>query len=319
MALIAVNNLTISFYLRKKLYKVVRDISFSLDAGQTLGIVGESAAGKSITCYSLLGLLPMPPARIEKGEAIFEGKDILALSKGESCKVRGKSISIIFQDPMTSLNPYMLVGKQILEPLRIHYKTPFKDARLEALKMIEKVGIKNSARCFNQYPHELSGGMQQRVMIAMALIAKPKLLIADEPTTALDVTVQAQILDLLQELQDEYHMGIIFISHDLSVVSEISDKISVMYAGQIIESGNVENVLFDSNHPYTRMLKESNPSLQTDKKRLFAIPGQPPDLSQEIKGCPFAPRCNLVQDQCLTVQNICLKQVGADHFSACIL
>ena len=334
MSLLSVKSLSINFHARSEICRAVNEVSFDVEKGETLGIVGESGAGKSVLCYSLIGLLSQPPAEITKGQALFTSIpklttpsaqhpahntiDLLALSEKKLNKIRGKSISIIFQDPMSSLNPYMQIGKQIAEPLIKHYKVSQKDARLEVLKMLKEIGMQNSSNRINQYPHEFSGGMQQRIMIAMALITKPKLLIADEPTTALDVTVQAQILDLLKKLQEEFDMGIIFITHDLGVVAEICDRVNVMYAGQIVENGPVNEIFHNSRHPYTIMLKKSLPTITGETKKLDSIPGTPPDLTKEIKGCPFAPRCYNADNTCIKVKDTLFKEHTKGHFSACI-
>jgi len=321
--LLSVKNLSVNFKVRNEICRAVNNISFSLKKGETLGIVGESGAGKSVSCYSLTGLLPCPPALIPKGKALFtpgpveETVDLLKLSENQLRKIRGKSISIIFQDPMTSLNPYMPIGKQIAEPLIKHYNVSSKDARNEVLKMLEDVGIPEPLNRIKQYPHEFSGGMRQRIMIAMALITKPELLIADEPTTALDVTVQAQILNLLKKLQQELGMGIIFITHDLGVVAEICDNVNVMYAGRIVEKGGVGDIFKRSKHPYTMMLKKSLPKIKGTVERLYHIPGMPPDMTKDIKGCSFAPRCDSADKKCFNIKEIVLDGNGK-HCSACI-
>ena len=324
MSLLSVKDLCVIFRTRNEVCRAVNNVSFNLQKGETLGIVGESGAGKSVLCYSLMGLLPQPPAEI-RGQAPFATTtaahaitdapdnsnviDLLKLSERELNKIRGKSISIIFQDPMTSLNPYMQVGKQIAEPLITHFNVSSKEARLEVLKMLEEVGLSNSLDRIKQYPHEFSGGMRQRLMIAMALITKPELLIADEPTTALDVTVQAQILNLLRKLQQEFGISIIFITHDLGVVAEICDKVNVMYAGNIMEKGSVEDIFHNPRHPYTIMLKKSLPTIKDTAKRLYTIPGIPPDLMEEIKGCPFAPRCSYADRKCYELEEIAKKDI----------
>ena len=323
--LLSVKNLSINFELRKNICYAVNNVSFELNKGEILGLVGESGAGKSVSCYAMMGLLSSPPARITQGNVFFEpgdsslGKiDLLKLSEKQLRSIRGKSISIVFQDPMTSLNPYMSVGKQIAEPLVRHYKVSFSKAKKKVLKILDEVGISEPEKRFKQYPHEFSGGMRQRIMIAMALITKPDLLIADEPTTALDVTVQAQILRLLKKLQSEYGMGIIFITHDLGVVAEICDKVYVMYAGQIMEKGNVENVFCNPKHPYTMMLKKSVPKIEGEIERLYSIPGMPPDTAEKITGCPFEPRCSYSVLKCRKIKLPNLSD-GIEHYSACCL
>ena len=320
--LLSVKNLSVNFIMRNEICRAVNDISLSIKKGYTLGIVGESGAGKSVSCYSLTGLLPCPPAQIAEGEALFTPDpaentvDLLKLSEKQLRKIRGKSISIIFQDPMTSLNPYMTVGKQVAEPLIKHYNVSSMEARLEVIKMLESVGIPDPLTRIKQYPHEFSGGMRQRIMIAMAIITKPELLIADEPTTALDVTVQAEILNLLKRLQEEYGMGIIFITHDLGVVAEICDNVNVMYAGKIVEKGSVKDILNHPKHPYTTMLKKSMPKIKGSIKRLYNIPGIPPDMTKEVKGCPFAPRCNTADKNCFNNTEVVLHD-SEKHCSAC--
>jgi len=329
MSLLSVKNLSINFNLKNEVCSAVSNVSYNLQQGETLGIVGESGAGKSVSSYSLIGLLPKPPAEIVNGEITFNynlnngsesnSVNLLELNEKQLRKIRGKNISIIFQDPMTSLNPYMPIGKQIAEPLKYHCKISATQAKLKVLKMLEDVGIPDPKNRINQYPHEFSGGMRQRIMIAMALITNPQLLIADEPTTALDVTIQAQILDLLKKLQQEHGMAIIFITHDLSVVAQMCDRVCVLYAGQIMEISSVDNIFHNSKHPYTVMLKQSLPTIEGTNKRLFTIPGLPPDLTKKILGCPFAPRCYKAENKCLEVKNLTLSKVGDDHYSSCIL
>jgi len=260
MALLEVNNLKVSFVTRMGTNKAVDDISFSVESGQITAIIGESGSGKSVACYSMLGLIPMPPGRVDGGTAHFEGRDLLQLSEGELRKIRGRDIAMIFQDPMTCLNPFMTVGKQLMEPLLYHKDVSKAEARQRALELLEEVGIRDPESTIDNYPHQFSGGMRQRVMIAMALINEPKLLIADEPTTALDVTIQAQILKLMAELQTKRDIGIIFISHDLAVVADIADQIVVMQQGKIVEGGDSDHIFHHAEHPYTRKLLEAIPS-----------------------------------------------------------
>jgi len=260
MALLEVNNLTTRFYTRDGVITAVDDVSFSVDRGEILGIVGESGSGKSVCCYSLLGLIPQPPGKIESGNAMFEGKDLLACGELELRDIRGDDIAMIFQDPMTSLNPFLTVGEQLIEPLIFHRKYSRAEARIRAKELLDEVGIRKVADRFDSYPHEFSGGMRQRVMIAMALINEPKLLIADEPTTALDVTIQAQILELIAELQQKRDIGVIFISHDLGVVANIADRVLVMKEGQVVETGTTEQLFTAPAEEYTRQLIDSIPS-----------------------------------------------------------
>jgi len=282
VALLEVSHLSVSFHTRSGVYRAVRDVSFQLEKGEILGIVGESGSGKSVTCSSLLGLIPQPPGRIEAGTALFDGTDLLACPPERLRAIRGKRIAMIFQDPMTSLNPYLRISEQLIEPLLIHEGTSRRDAEARALAMLESVGIADAARRLHAYPHEFSGGMRQRVMIAMALITKPDLLIADEPTTALDVTVQAQILELLKKLQRETGMAILFITHDLAVVSGFCDRVQVMYAGRIVEAADTRTLFRSPQHPYTKALQRCIPALQPKGRELYAIPGLPPDLSKPI-------------------------------------
>lgn len=316
MALLDVRNLRTYFHTRNGILRAVDGISYNVDRGETLGIVGESGSGKSVSQYSLMGLIPMPPGRIESGEAIFDGVDLLKASTSQMLKIRGKRIAMIFQDPMTCLNPYMTVGDQIMEPLFIHEKASRAEAYKRAQKALEDVGIFETEKRLKAYPHQFSGGMRQRVMIAMSLISKPELLIADEPTTALDVTVQAQILELIKRLQKEYKMAVIFITHDLGVIAGMADKVAVMYAGKIIESASTEKLFEKPMHPYTQALLHSIPSTHKAGDKLYCIPGLPPNLTREIKGCAFAPRCEKVEEKCR--QNIPdIKEIRPDHCSAC--
>ena len=298
MPLLEVNNLRTSFHTREGIVRAVNDISFSLEKGQTLGIVGESGSGKSVTCYSMLDLIPKPPGRIEGGEVIFDGLDLLKLSRKELNRIRGKRISMIFQEPMTSLNPYLRIQDQLIEPLLIHENISKADAIKRGIQALDDVGIAEPDKRIRQYPHEFSGGMRQRVMIAMALITDPELLIADEPTTALDVTVQAQIIELIRRLQQDHGTAVIWISHDLGVVAGYCERVQVMYAGRIVESGPVEKIYKHPTHPYNRALQRSIPALQEKGRELYTIPGLPPDLTKEIAGCAFADRCEFAADQC---------------------
>lgn len=282
MPILTVSDLRTYFHTRSGVYRAVDGVSFQLERGEILGIVGESGSGKSVTCYSLMGLVPQPPGRIEGGTAMFDGVDLLHCSPKEARAIRGKRISMIFQDPMTSLNPFMRVSEQIIEPLLIHEKISRKDALARALAMLEAVGITDAAKRMHNYPHEFSGGMRQRVMIAMALITRPDILIADEPTTALDVTVQAQILALIKKLQREFGMAVIFVTHDLGVVSGLCDRVQVMYAGRIMETADTRTLFRNPQHPYTKALQRCVPALQEKGRPLFTIPGLPPDLSKPI-------------------------------------
>ncbi len=316
MPLLTVTDLRTYFHTRSGVYRAVDNVSFSLERGETLGIVGESGSGKSVTCYSLMGLVPQPPGRIESGTALFDGIDLLHCTPAQARGIRGKRVAMIFQDPMTSLNPYLRISEQLIEPLLIHEKVSKTAALKRALETLELVGINDAARRIHLYPHEFSGGMRQRVMIAMALITKPELLIADEPTTALDVTVQAQILDLIKSMQREFGMAVIFITHDLAVVSGLCDRVQVMYAGRIVETADTRTLFRAPRHPYTRALQRSIPALQTKGEELYTIRGMPPDLSKPLPGCPFAPRCDFATEQC-TVNPVALLDAGASHAHAC--
>ncbi len=317
MPLLEVTDLRTHFHTRSGVYRAVDGVSFHVEKGETLGLVGESGSGKSVTCYSLMGLIPQPPGRIEGGRAIFDGIDLLRCSPAQARQIRGRRISMIFQDPMTSLNPYLRVSEQLIEPLLIHEKISRRDAMTRALAMLQAVGINDAPRRLRQYPHEFSGGMRQRVMIAVALITRPELLIADDPTTALDVTVQAQILDLIRSLQREIGMAVIFITHDLAVVSGLCDRVQVMYAGRIVETADTRTLFRGARHPYTRALQRSIPALQPKGAELFTIAGLPPDLSKPLPGCPFAPRCEFVVDRCRTTTPPLVAR-GADHPHACL-
>jgi len=296
--LLSVKDLRTYFHTRSGVYRAVDGVSFNLERGETLGIVGESGSGKSVTCYSLMGLVPQPPGRIESGTAMFDGMDLLHCTPRQAQPIRGKRISMIFQDPMTSLNPYMRISDQLIEPLLIHEKLPRKTALARGLEMLDAVGINDAAKRIHMYPHEFSGGMRQRVMIAMALITKPELLIADEPTTALDVTVQAQILELIKKMQRELGMAVIFITHDLGVVSGLCDRVLVMYAGRIVETAATREIFYHPKHPYTLGLQRSIPALQEKGRELFTIKGLPPDVSKLPFGCAFADRCEKATALC---------------------
>ncbi|MBI2496475.1 MAG: ABC transporter ATP-binding protein [Opitutae bacterium] len=317
MPLLEVTDLRTSFHTRSGVYRAVDGVSFSLKKGETLGIVGESGSGKSVTCYSLLGLVPMPPGRIEGGRAMFDGTDLLHCPPAQLRGIRGKRIAMIFQDPMTSLNPYLRISEQLIEPLLIHEKISKADALARGLAMLEAVGIQDAAQRLHSYPHEFSGGMRQRVMIAMALVTRPEILIADEPTTALDVTVQAQILELLKKLQRELGMAVIFVTHDLAVVSGLCDRVQVMYAGRVVEAAATRTLFQNPRHPYTRALQRSIPSLQPKGRELHTIPGMPPDLSKPAAGCAFAPRCEHAVEACRATDPH-LVAVETGHATACL-
>ncbi len=317
MPLLEVRNLRTFFHTRNGVVRAVNDVSFAIKKGETLGIVGESGSGKSVACYSLLGLIPRPPGRIESGRAIFEGADLLCCPEKALQKIRGKRIAMVFQDPMTSLNPYLRIEEQLIEPLLIHERIDRSAAVARAIQVLSQVGIPDAAARIKCYPHEFSGGMRQRVMIAMALITRPDLLIADEPTSALDVTVQAQILELIKKMQNELGMAVILISHDLGVVSGFCDRVLVMYAGQIMESASTDDLFYRPLHPYNQALHKSRPALQNKGAELYTIPGLPPDLSKLGPGCPFAPRCEHAKDECRQTETK-LEEIEAGHQTSCL-
>ncbi|MAS36815.1 MAG: peptide ABC transporter ATP-binding protein [Anaerolineaceae bacterium] len=318
--LMEVKNLVTRFYTQEGTIYAVNDVSYVLNEGETLGVVGESGSGKSVHSLAIMGLIPNPPGKVESGEVIFRGRDLLKLSSEEMRLVRGSEIAMIFQDPMTSLNPVLTIGSQITEALKLHLGMNNKEARTRAAELLSLVGIPDADSRLDNYPHQFSGGMRQRVMIAMGLSCNPKLLIADEPTTALDVTIQAQILDLVKRLREEFGMAIIWISHDLGVVAGIADNINVMYAGTIVERGPVEEVFADTRHPYTLGLMQSLPRMDVHNQRLVSIEGSPPDMRNPIVGCPFAPRCPYRIEKCLT-ETPKLEPVpgkpGGPHVMAC--
>src|SRR5580700_4146244 len=317
MPLLEVENLRASFYTRAGVVRAVDGVSFSVEPGETLGIVGESGSGKSVTCYSILGLIPRPPGRIESGTARFGGIDLLDCRESELRRIRGKRISMIFQDPMTSLNPYLRVSDQLMEPLLVHEKISRWQALKKAITSLEEVGIQDAGRRVHLYPHQFSGGMRQRVMIAMALISRPEILIADEPTTSLDVTVQAQILELIKKRQKDLGTAVIFITHDLGVVASFCNYVNVMYAGSIVESAPTDELFDRPMHPYNASLQQSIPALHEKGQPLYTIPGLPPDLTLDIKGCPFAPRCSHARQIC-TEQTTTLKKITPNHATSCI-
>ena len=317
--ILTVDHLKTSFMTSNGEVQAVRGVSFSVKKGEILGIVGESGSGKSVTSMSILRLLA-DTARIKEGKIVFDGTDLLGLSKKELRQIRGEKISMIFQDPMTSLNPLIPVGKQVAEMIREHHPGRSKEEiRKEVLALFENVRIPEPERRYKCYPHEFSGGMRQRVMIAMALANKPELLIADEPTTALDVTIQDQILKQLRELEKEYGTSIIFITHDLGVVAELCDRVIVMYGGLVMEEASIFDIFEQPKHPYTMGLLASIPDLHQDKSvRLMPIPGSPPDMTNPPKGCPFAPRCPYARNIC-AAELPEFTEVGENHHSRCFL
>ncbi len=316
-ALLEVKDLKTQFHTREGLVYAVNGISYQMEEGETLGIVGESGCGKSVGVLSLLRLIPEPPGKIADGQAIFQGKDLLKMSPEEIRHVRGAQIAMVFQDPMTSLNPVLTIGRQLTEALELHMGMNKQQARDRAAELLGMVGIPQAGDRLNDYPHQFSGGMRQRVMIAMALSCTPQLLIADEPTTALDVTIQAQIVDLVKRLRDELGMAIIWITHDLGIVAGLAKRVIVMYAGFIIEEAQVKDLYSDPRHPYTLGLLGSLPRVdQTQHRRLVSIEGLPPDLLGLPQGCPFAARCVYRIDRC-EKENPPLEPVSPGHWKAC--
>ncbi len=316
--LLDVKDLSTHFFTQDGVVKAVDHVSLFVDEGETLGVVGESGSGKSVTSLSIMRLIPSPPGKIVSGSIRFDGEDLLGYSEDEMRKVRGKEVAMIFQDPMTSLNPVLTVGRQITESLELHMKMTGKEAKNRAAELLRMVGIPSPDARLDDYPHQFSGGMRQRVMIAMALSCNPRLLIADEPTTALDVTIQAQILELIKKLQQELGMAVIMITHDLGVVAGMADRVAVMYAGRVIEEGPTERIFADPRMPYTIGLLQSIPRLDEQRgHRLHPIRGTPPDLTSLPDACPFAPRCDYVQEVCLQVRPP-LRPVGLEQRAACL-
>ncbi|MDR7419124.1 MAG: ABC transporter ATP-binding protein [Armatimonadota bacterium] len=316
--LLSVRNLKTYFYTDEGVVKAVDGLSYDLRKGETLGIVGESGSGKSVHALSVMRLIASPPGKIVDGEILFEGKNLLKLSDEEMRHIRGNRIAMIFQEPMTSLNPVLTIGEQIAEAVILHQKLDKKAAWERAIEMLERVKIPLARERVRDYPHQFSGGMRQRVMIAMALSCNPSILIADEPTTALDVTIQAQILELIQELQREFHMAVIMITHNLGVVAETCDNVVVMYAGRPVEHTDVQRTFHDPKHPYTWGLLHSIPKLYERKERLIPIEGQPPSLIDLPPGCAFAPRCPFAMEICVQ-EDPSDYTVGPDHYAKCYL
>ena len=315
--LLEVKDLKMYFHTRDGVVKAVNGVSYTLPKGHTIGIVGESGSGKSVTALTMMGLIPMPPGRIEGGQVIFKGRDILSLPDEEVRKIRGNEIAMVFQDPMTSLNPVYRVGRQLAEPLMLHMGMNKKQAWARAVELLRLVGIPHPEQRVRDYPHQFSGGMRQRVMIAMALACDPDILIADEPTTALDVTIQAQIIELMQEIQKRTGSAIIMITHDLGVVADIADTVLVMYAGKAVEFGTTEDVYGAPRHPYTWGLMASLPRADmTEKSPLQPIKGSPPSLVDLPEGCSFHPRCPYATDRC-RIEVPELRVISGDHSAAC--
>jgi oligopeptide transport system ATP-binding protein len=318
--ILQVKDLKAYFKLDEGLLKAVDGVSFDLKKGETLGIVGESGSGKSVTNLAVMKLIPVPPGRIAGGEVLFKGKDLLTMSDDEIRQIRGNKISMIFQDPMTSLNPFLRISTQMIETIVLHQKITKQEAKAKAVEMLKLAGIPAAEKRIDQYPHQFSGGMRQRVMIAMALSCNPEILIADEPTTALDVTIQAQILDLIKDLSARLGTAVILITHSLGVVAGMCDTINVMYAGRVVERGNTDDIFKDPKHPYTVGLIESVPRLDKERKtqKLYSIPGQPPNVINLPDCCPFYPRCNKVMDICRTKYPK-EKTLGANRTVSCWL
>ncbi|MGB0385020.1 MAG: ABC transporter ATP-binding protein [Ardenticatenaceae bacterium] len=316
--LLDIRDLRVEFKTDKGIVKAVNGVSYTLEEGETLCVVGESGCGKSVHALSIMRLVPIPPGRIADGQIKFQGRDLLKMSTGEMQDVRGKDIAMIFQDPMTSLNPVLTIGYQITEALKLHHNMSEAEARERAEEMLTLVGIPEARQRLDEYPHQFSGGMRQRAMIAMALSCNPKLLIADEPTTALDVTIQAQIVELVKRLQKQFGMAVMWITHDLGVAAGLADRVNVMYAGAIIEQGTVRDIFKRPHHPYTHGLLNSLPRLDLPAgSDLFSIPGLPPDLSALPKGCAFAPRCPHVVEECKQEMPQLINIDGRGHKVAC--
>ncbi|MEV5332437.1 ABC transporter ATP-binding protein [Streptomyces werraensis] len=314
--LLEVRDLRVEFRTRDGVAKAVNGVTYGVDEGETLAVLGESGSGKSVTAQAIMGILDTPPGRITGGEVVFQGRDLLRLKEEERRRIRGAEMAMIFQDALSALNPVLTVGDQLAEMFTVHRGMSRKDARARAVELMDRVRIPAARERVRQYPHQFSGGMRQRIMIAMAIALEPALIIADEPTTALDVTVQAQVMELLAELQREYRMGLILITHDLGVVADVADRIAVMYAGRIVESAPVHDIYKAPAHPYTRGLLDSIPRLDHKGRELYAIKGLPPNLTRIPPGCPFHPRCPLARDVC-TTDDPPLYEVSGTRGSAC--
>lgn len=317
MELLRVSNLEVQIQTERGVISPVSNVSFTVNSGETIGIVGESGSGKSVTALSILQLMPSGISRISKGQVVFQGNDLSQYSEKEMRKIRGDRISMIFQEPMTSLNPVFTIGDQIMEPLIEHQKLSKKQAEQKAIALLRDVRIPEPEKRLGQYPHQLSGGMRQRVMIAIALACSPDLLIADEPTTALDVTVQAQILELIKDLSKTNGMSVMLITHDLGVVAEVCDRVIVMYAGQIVEAADVYEIFENPQHPYTSALLKCIPTLETDDEELFVIEGNVPTPKNMPKGCRYQDRCSHKTQTC-EMENIELKQIAQNHYVRCV-
>jgi oligopeptide transport system ATP-binding protein len=313
--ILSLQDLQTYFFSPGRVVKAVDGVSLELGEGETLGIVGESGSGKSATCLSVLGLIP-PPGRIVGGKILFEGRNLVELSSREMRAIRGKKIGMVFQDPMTSLNPFLTIGDQLMEPLIVHDRMSRGDARRRAAEMLEKVGIADAAARLNDYPHRFSGGMRQRVMIAMALLGNPKVLIADEPTTALDATIQAQVLDLFRHIKKEFGASILLITHNLGIVAGMADRVAVMYAGRVVEYGRTDELFYNPRHPYTLALLKAVPRLGNGQQEVTPIAGSPPDLARLPEGCAFYDRCPFHEEKCQQ-QAPPLDPVAEGHLARC--
>jgi oligopeptide/dipeptide ABC transporter ATP-binding protein len=317
--ILEVNNLRTRFHIAEGTVYAVNGVSFHLNHGEAIGVVGESGCGKSVTMMSIMGLIPIPPGEIASGQVFFEGKDLRKLSESEMEHIRGKDIAMVFQDPMTAFNPVLTIGRQLGEPLRVHLGMDKEELNQRSIELLDQVGISDAAHCLDEYPHQFSGGMRQRAMIAMSLACSPSILIADEPTTALDVTIQAQIVELVQHIRQKMNMAVIWITHDLGVVAEIAERVLVMYAGFIVEEAIVDDLYEDPRHPYTQALLAALPRVDRRRdRRLQSIPGAPPNLLVAPTGCPFVQRCQFAFDHC-RVEMPPLIQVGQNHWAACWL
>ncbi len=317
MALLEIKDLQTHFFTSAGIVKAVDGVSYTVEQGETVAVVGESGSGKSVTAMTIMRLIPWPPGKIVGGSIMFDGKELLDLSEDEMRDIRGRDIGMIFQEPMTSLNPVLTIGMQITEPMLAHLDMTEEEAMAKAVKLLGMVGISEPDRRLAQYPHHLSGGMRQRVVIAMALACDPKLIIADEPTTALDVTIQAQILELMKNLTREMNVAMIIITHNLGVVARYADRVNVMYAGRIIESGSAQEIYHNPHHPYTLALLKSVPRMDVQRSaKLDPVDGQPPDLTKLDAGCSFRPRCRFATDECAK-SFPALEEVSPNHTSAC--
>jgi oligopeptide transport system ATP-binding protein len=317
--ILEVNDLRTRFHIAEGTVYAVNGVSFHLDHGETIGLVGESGCGKSVTMMSIMGLIPIPPGEITSGQALYEGRDLLKLNEAEMEEIRGKDIAMVFQDPMTAFNPVLSIGRQLGEPMRVHMGMDKENIQQLSMELFEKVGISDPAQRLKDYPHQFSGGMRQRAMIAMALSCSPSILIADEPTTALDVTIQAQIVELVQSIRSNMNMSVIWITHDLGVVAEIAERVLVMYAGFLLEEAQVDDLYEEPRHPYTQALLAALPRVDRHRhSRLQSIPGAPPNLLVAPKGCPFMPRCQFAFDRCRDEMPP-LILVEQNHQAACWL